>query len=704
MPASDPLLLLAKHMLGEPGGDADPFHLNITGPQVVGGPEPAQISLAQAQAQLPLREAAPGLEADPHAPSYQPPVIPGLRSVVGTLGGATMAPTAAALGSLLDAPGQLGRAGLAAWEALKKVPGSVFQKHEQQDFSSPTKELAKRGVTVDPISGLMADLTLDPGNFLGGEGAVSDLGKLGVMGAMAIPGGVNKLRAAVEAAKAAPTVEKALATLAGRYPEMAKALATHTPEVTLTGANRSMASAFDKLATDIHDRTLVLPGTTTYPLSGRVELPFEGNTGVMMGKYSNQSGNTKAIPLADFTPKDVKAYLEQHADTFAQHPDLALGTWIDTDASGKKIVYLDVAQKHETPRQAVMNAVQQSQPKGSAVRKGGKWEMPQIAGFNLADAENVPVGNLAEFLNSPEFQQRLDEMYQKGVPVMNGKEWWNLYGGPLERVYGKERVAPLAAMLASTSPASAPVHNLRAASEYLRRLIKNEPILQEGFRIPETAVGHLKTSMGAMTPGDFNAPGTRMPMETTRGPNLQRAAAGDYAGLQKDKVNDMFHALTGHDVGVYDRRYAKLAEDWPRGIYVDATKDKVPGTMGSKSVSPYALIENAVRTGAKRHNMPLGRFSAYVWEGIGDTIKKTGQLYGMKHPSHTIPDASQGFAGIFEAMIAEKAKAWGITVAEMEKRLRNGDAELLTALLGTPVGMVAYQLWQQQPQARSNEM
>jgi hypothetical protein len=45
-------------------------------------------------------------------------------------------------------------------------------------------------------------------------------------------------------------------------------------------------------------------------------------------------------------------------------------------------------------------------------------------------------------------------------------------------------------------------------------------------------------------------------------------------------------------------------------------------------------------------------------------------------------------------MVAEKAKAWGITVAEMEQRLRNGDAELLTGLLATPIGLAAYRRWQ----------
>lgn len=505
--------------------------------------------------------------------------------------------------------------------------------------------------------------------------------------------GLNK---AEVAAKIAEKFPNATARLSERYPKLANRIAKYGADLAVEGATRSPAKALDNMADRIYQRTLTEEGTTTYPLRAETEVAGMSK-GVLSGIHSNQSGKTWAIPIQQFTPDTVRQFLEARADEFAKNPNLAVGTWKQTDNTGQVTVYLDVSQKFPTERKAITQAARQAQP-ATTTRDPvtGQWPQPQKAVFNLKTFEETPVGNLAEFLDSPEFQQRLDDMYQAGVPVMNGKEWWDLYGGPLERVYGKERVKPLAGFLASTSPASAPVHNLRAASEYLRRLIKDEPVIQKGFRIPETAVGSREGFMGASAAGgDFNAPGTQMPMEQTRAPNLRRVERGEYDQLQKDKVNDMFHALTGVDVGVYDRRYAKLAEDYKRGIYVDATKDKVPGSMGTGTVSPYALIENAVRTGAKRHGMPLGRFSAYVWEGIGDTIKKTGQLYGMKHPAHTIPDASQGFGGIFDAMIAEKAKAWGVTVAEFEKRLRNGDAELLMALLATPVGLAAYRQWEQ---------
>jgi hypothetical protein len=332
--------------------------------------------------------------------------------------------------------------------------------------------------------------------------------------------------------------------------------------------------------------------------------------------------------------------------------------------------------------------------------------MPQGAVFNLATFEEPPVGNLAEFLNSPAFQQRLDEMYAAGAPLMQGQDWWNLYGSSLERVYGRDRIPQLAA----TSNAAPPVHNLRAGSEYMRRLITGEPLIQPEFRNPETAVGSRPGFMGGIKPGDFNAPGTQMPIEQSRVQNLRRIAGGQLPTvdpmraaaaatraeqLQLDKQNDMYYALLGYDVPVMDRRWAKIAKDWPQGIYVAGTKDKVPPGIGKAQVSNYALIENAVRTGAPRYGMPVSRFSAIVWEGIGETIKKTGQLFGMTHPAQSIPESSQGFAAIVDRMVAEKAKAWGITVAEMERRLRAGDAELLTALLSTLAGYAAYQLWTQ---------
>jgi len=117
--------------------------------------------------------------------------------------------------------------------------------------------------------------------------------------------------------------------------------------------------------------------------------------------------------------------------------------------------------------------------------------------------------------------------------------------------------------------------------------------------------------------------------------------------------------------------------------------NKIAGSMGTGQISPYAVIENAVRDAAKRHGVPLSEYSAWVWEGIRTTIANTGELYGQKHRASAIPKGRQGFNEIFTDLIREKAQHLGITVRELEKRLRSGDAELLAALLSTTVGGAA---------------
>ena len=530
--------------------------------------------------------------------------------------------------------------------------------------------------------------------------------------------GIEKLLGRSQTLK---TAYKGLTDFAKRYPRFAKAAGKAEAQVALKGAERAPAAALDRLAGLVVAKTHSAGGATVHPLTGQIQEPGV-DFGFMFGKYANQSGKTLELAPADFTPARVRAFIEQHADELANDRELAVGAW----KGGNGNFFLDVSQKVPVEftddmtaaqreaaiagarRKAVVTAANEDQP-ASLVRPFGPkqqypmvvngrtimrdvelpWPMPQEAVFDLQNANDVPVGNLAEFLQSKEFQDRLDEMYKAGLPVMNGRDWWNIYGTDLERVYGKENMQTLAGLLASTSPQNSPVPNLRYATEYMRRLLKGEPVVQPNFTIPQSAVGFT--------------PGKMMGSESTRAANLERVAAGQMTQLQADKVNDMYHALIGNrDVAVMDRRYAKLAEDWKRGIFVDAIEDTIQGSMIPRSkvtphlnVSPYALIENAVRDGAKRYNMDPSEFSAIVWEGIGETIQKTDQLFGMAHPGSAIPPSSGGFPGIFMDMVTEKAKSLKITVAEMEKRLRNGDAELLAAILSTPAGLAAYQQWQQ---------
>ncbi len=69
-------------------------------------------------------------------------------------------------------------------------------------------------------------------------------------------------------------------------------------------------------------------------------------------------------------------------------------------------------------------------------------------------------------------------------------------------------------------------------------------------------------------------------------------------------------------------------------------------------------------------------------------------LYGEKHVAGAIPESSFGFNELFPKLVASKAKHLGISVAEMTARLNRGDAELLSALIATPVGAAAFAAYQ----------
>jgi hypothetical protein len=166
--------------------------------------------------------------------------------------------------------------------------------------------------------------------------------------------------------------------------------------------------------------------------------------------------------------------------------------------------------------------------------------------------------------------------------------------------------------------------------------------------------------------------------------------------MRMDKINDMAHANIGDDVSVIDRRFAKVAEDPKAGIYAGAEPNLVEPAMDyhpEGGPGAYAWFSNAVIDGAKRNGMTVKKYSATVWEGIGETIRTTGELFGVPHPASAIPEAEGGFNDILPKLVAEKASKLGITVPEMVQRLRSGDANLLAAVLSTPAGLQAYRAW-----------
>ena len=80
------------------------------------------------------------------------------------------------------------------------------------------------------------------------------------------------------------------------------------------------------------------------------------------------------------------------------------------------------------------------------------------------------------------------------------------------------------------------------------------------------------------------------------------------------------------------------------------------------------------------------RCSADVWTGIRETIKNEGELYGTKFKASAISGESKSYADHFDDLISAKAKHLGITVRELEEKLRNGDANLMAFVLASPFG------------------
>ena len=419
----------------------------------------------------------------------------------------------------------------------------------------------------------------------------------------------------------------------------------------------------------------------------------EPTSGFMAGIYKNADPRTTVTaPGTAATPKNLKAHVATNAIVLTK-PDMHLGGWRDPQTGPAMQDYLDVSKRFPVETEGKPQAIEASREdtKRKATKfaeNTGQLAIAELKGVNpetgAANSPDFhPVGNAGEFLRSPEFQQRLDDMYQAGQSLHTGDAahaWWDLYGGVLEKIYGRDRMQQLAGILASTSPRSNPVDNLRAATEYMRRLIKDEPLRQPDYRVPQDAM----TRRGGM-----------MFDEQSRSNNLARAALGDLDSLRLDKVNDMAHALIGDDVGVYDRQYAKLGEDPSRGIYLEDTDNVIGGSMDTGKISNYATMENAVRDAATRAGVPLRAYSATVWEGIRDTIRRTGELYGQKFKASAIPDTEAGFNPIAERLIAEKAKAHGMTPEAFMDAMSKGNATLLSSLLSTAAGWKLYQQWQQ---------
>ena len=252
------------------------------------------------------------------------------------------------------------------------------------------------------------------------------------------------------------------------------------------------------------------------------------------------------------------------------------------------------------------------------------------------------------------------------------EEWWDIFGTDFEKVYGRKHMERVAGFTAATAPNRAPRENLQVMTEYMRRQISGEPVIQPNFRIPEGTMSR-------------NA-GTQLGMEATMRKNLLLIEKGEVNKIGKDKIKNEADALLGDpNAVVLDRHWARLAEDPARGIFTDVQE----GVL--KPGKPYQLIKEQVTRVAKKQGRTPRNFSADVWTGIRETIKNNSELFGTKFRRGSISGDSKSYADHFTDLIADKAKHMGISVEEMSLRLRKGDVNLLSTLLATPIGGVIYQ-------------
>jgi hypothetical protein len=383
--------------------------------------------------------------------------------------------------------------------------------------------------------------------------------------------------------------------------------------------------------------------------------------GLMMGKYANVDPRNMVLESGQpLTQSQLGEFVKRNEAALGQ-PENFLGTWSDPE-SGK--TYLDVSRRFEP----------------TEIRKATKFgeRTGQLAGYNVGEGASFPVGNWRQFIQSPEFAGRMDEMASIGRDYLSkhmNKEWWDMHGSSFERVYGPENLDKLAGFIASTAPNAQPRENLQTMSEYMRRFIKKEPIIQPDYRIP---------------PGQMSRKeGSKIGMESSRAANLRQSEKGNLAGLQKNKVREEAMALMGDPTAVVlDRHWARIAEDPTRGIFTASSEGIV------EAGADYEALKTAVSEAAAAAKRSPRDYSADVWTGIRETIKKKSELFGQKFKGSAIRGESKSYADQFDDLIADKAKFLGISVEEMERRLRNGDATLLSIMLLTPIGTEAYKQYQ----------
>jgi hypothetical protein len=144
-------------------------------------------------------------------------------------------------------------------------------------------------------------------------------------------------------------------------------------------------------------------------------------------------------------------------------------------------------------------------------------------------------------------------------------------------------------------------------------------------------------------------------------------------------VKEKVQALSGDPAAiVLDRIQVRLAEQPSAGIFAEAREGVSPTGKNRQ------LVKDTITEQARIAGENPDTFSANVWAGVREHVKKTGELYGTPLPGSqrmTRGTESKSYDDLFVDLVARKAKKLGISVKALESKLRKGDAELLSHIL-----------------------
>ena len=403
-------------------------------------------------------------------------------------------------------------------------------------------------------------------------------------------------------------------------------------------------------------------------------------SGLMMGKYAND--DERNFVLDELKRANTEAFAKKNKGALSS-PNQYLGTWfnkrhasevstpIGRSIEGDDKYYLDVSKRFPSDHLR------------HATKFGEKTK--QKKGFNLDTFKEFPVGNWQEFVQGPEFEQRMIDMQKIGQDYMSqfpAKEWWDMHGdSSFNRIYGEENLPHIAGFMGSTAPNTAPEENLRLMTEYMRRKIKGEETIQPNYRIPESAV--------------HRTPGSEIGMEAGRIENLKKSAKGLWDEISGNKVSHEARALMGDpDAVVIDRHHVRATEVPERGIYAGTDEGAMPKETDKAPSAKYDMVADAIRSAAKKRDRTPRDFSAEVWVGIRESIKNNAEVFGVKYKAGSVTGPSKSYADTLDDLVKVKADHFKVSIPEMEKRLRAGDAELFSAILATPAGMAIFEMAQ----------